>query len=433
MKKFVFVLTLLSLAGALLALAQGPALTGENAADLQFLGVARQADPLTTGLFYLPDGRLLLGQRASGGHKIIIFDPSSQAESVLWEGDSVPEGLALSGDAAWLAFITGDGREVLLLKTDGTRPARSLYQAAARPEAALSLALNAEGTQLAVGRGDGSLVLLNAGDGSSLASLNATPQASREDLTALVFLPDGKLLAGHQSGWLRLWDSAGPAPLLEWGGHKKAITDIALSPNGDQLATAGADHWARVWSLEGALVYEWAAYASELAFSPDGSLLAAGDKSLFVWSLSDGALLFQDYHANGGVSANFVSFSPDASLIASGGQFTSLWGISSDLALATVEDDPLATGARLYERNACYGCHATYDSGAPSLFYMAERAPTRREGMGAEEYVYEAIVDPDVWVVPGYPRAIHPGDYGRIMSPEEIEMLVAYVLSLRPR
>lgn len=76
----------------------------------------------------------------------------------------------------------------------------------------------------------------------------------------------------------------------------------------------------------------------------------------------------------------------------------------------------------------CAGCHGAQDGAGPALPGMGTRAATRVEGMSVEDYLYEAIVDPGVHLVEGFSN-IMPGDYGDSLSEQEIQGLIAYILT----
>jgi WD40 repeat protein len=66
---------------------------------------------------------------------------------------------------------------------------------------------------------------------------------------AVQFSPDGQWLAsaGHD-GFARLWHVPGsrPGPLL--AGHRGHVLDLAYHPAGTLLATAAADSTVRLWA-----------------------------------------------------------------------------------------------------------------------------------------------------------------------------------------
>ena len=135
-------------------------------------------------------------------------------------------------------------------------------------------ALSPDGQWLAVQRGNGSVQVLPTG--------GLGPPISLEDhrviLPALAFNPDGATVAGIVNRWLVVWDLASQKELMRLGGHKESITAVAFSPDGALVATACGDHMTRIWDARdgralAVLPGPW--YMRGLAFSPDGSYLAA--------------------------------------------------------------------------------------------------------------------------------------------------------------
>lgn len=91
------------------------------------------------------------------------------------------------------------------------------------------------------------------------------------------------------------------------------------------------------------------------------------------------------------------------------------------------EDALVAAGQALFAPT-CGGCHGAVDGAGPALTGMADRAATRVEGMSAEAYIHESIVDPSAYIVPGF-QDIMPKQYGDQFSEDELNSLVAYIMS----
>ena len=66
----------------------------------------------------------------------------------------------------------------------------------------------------------------------------------------------------------------------------------------------------------------------------------------------------------------------------------------------------------------------------PSLYGVATRAATRIPGMAAEDYLRESILDPDAFVVDGFPAGQMLPIYEERLSTEEIDALVAFLMTL---
>lgn len=81
----------------------------------------------------------------------------------------------------------------------------------------------------------------------------------------------------------------------------------------------------------------------------------------------------------------------------------------------------------------CAGCHhlnedATNELAGPNQWNLHETAATRVDGKSAEEYVYESIVNPTAYIVPGYEGVAMPDNFATQMTEEEIDSLVAWLL-----
>jgi len=104
-------------------------------------------------------------------------------------------------------------------------------------------------------------------------------------------------------------------------GHAGEVLEIAFSPDGSLLASASTDNNVMVWNTEdGSLLYTLEGHTDtvlSLAFSPDGELLLSGsrDRTVKKWQLSDGSLLdtISRIHA---LRAMELAFSPDGFLFA---------------------------------------------------------------------------------------------------------------------
>jgi len=92
-----------------------------------------------------------------------------------------------------------------------------------------------------------------------------------------------------------------------------------------------------------------------------------------------------------------------------------------------------AAGSAIFTgKGGCVGCHnAGYGGGAtgPNLSHIGTEGATRKPGLDSEAYIRESILQPQVFVVPGYPNGIMPTTFGQTLTPEEINNLVAFLLS----
>jgi mono/diheme cytochrome c family protein len=69
----------------------------------------------------------------------------------------------------------------------------------------------------------------------------------------------------------------------------------------------------------------------------------------------------------------------------------------------------------------------------PGLWNVAERAETRVEGENAVEYIRNSILHPNDYIVPGepsYPEGLMPQNYADVLSEQELNDVIAYLLTL---
>ena len=97
--------------------------------------------------------------------------------------------------------------------------------------------------------------------------------------------------------------------------------------------------------------------------------------------------------------------------------------LGEEIYLSSQEDDP-------YNR-ACAGCHRldSFETIGPAFEGLGERSALRVEGMGAYEYLRESIVDPEAFLVEGFTKFPMPTFYGDILTEEDINNLIAFMLS----
>ncbi len=203
------------------------------------------------------------------------------------------------------------------------------------------------GRVVAAAAGD-SVYLWEAATGKELARLREDILRVRRDgipdrpdwVHALACSPDGKLLAaGHNEGFVRLWDLAARKPLRTWQAHEApdaksvghgGVTELLFAKGGKVLVSAGFDKALRIWDpTTGAAVRRLTGHrgwAGALTVSPDGSVLAysvfpgpAGpDKvrpEVRLWDLAAGKEV-RRLAAPDGRHATRLAFAPDGKALA---------------------------------------------------------------------------------------------------------------------
>jgi len=94
---------------------------------------------------------------------------------------------------------------------------------------------------------------------------------------------------------------------------------------------------------------------------------------------------------------------------------------------------PPGDGKAVFTANGCGGCHQLADAGTsgttgPSLDQLVADARKYGEGKSPEDYIRESIVEPNAVVVEGFPEGTMPQNYGKDLTPEQIDALVAYLV-----
>jgi WD40 repeat protein len=215
-----------------------------------------------------------------------------------------------------------------------------------------AVAISPDSKLVATGDSNDHGYLWNLSTGKLSATLSS-PRAGGAS-SAAAFSPDGKLLAtGDARPQTDLWDIA-TGRLVRVLTDADGISDVAFSPNGKLVAAAGGPTF--LWDVAtGGRVANLkdpdGLAVNKVAFSPDGKLLAAGaiNGKTYLWVVAAHALLttLPDPGPNQPVSS--MTFSPDGKLLAvingddpsqgetSTGQ-TYLWDVAGDKLVGTVTD-----------------------------------------------------------------------------------------------
>ena len=151
------------------------------------------------------------------------------------------------------------------------------------------------------------------------------------------FAPRGDLLAaGCRDGRVKLWDAASGVEAAELPGGGVAVRDLAFSPNGSLLAVGydDGDCTVRVWDVATRTVvrqlrgHAQGVYA--LAWNRAGTLLATGslDRTARLWDAATGACVADLAH---GTVVYGVAFSADGRLLACacGDNLVRTWDVAS--------------------------------------------------------------------------------------------------------
>jgi WD40 repeat protein len=179
-------------------------------------------------------------------------------------------------------------------------------------------------------------------------------------VTDIAFSPDGKRLASAgDDATVRVWDSATGKEMHRLNAHRFIVQSVAFSPDGKWLASAGWDATVRLWEPNsGQMIHTLQASGFDqdivysVAFSPDskklvvvGQLVAAGlNEPILIYDVGSGKRERKlDSRITNGLFS--VDFTRDGKMFATAGfvEGISLWDFASGRLLKSLKNDSSVT------------------------------------------------------------------------------------------
>jgi len=262
-----------------------------------------------------PAGRRIVSAGADGTARIWSV-PGRHLLHVLSHRRAV-EDAEFSPDGRLVATASSDGTAGIWISMTGAR-LRTL-----RVGAPVSIArFSPDGTVVVTGDADGGVRLWRANDGKLLGT-----GKQQGKVTDAAFARDGRTVASAGLTGVSEW-SVPSARRIRVLKSPKGASRVAFSSDGSLLAAAGNDGAARIWESAGGKrrgLYKVSKLPlSDVVFSPDGRLLLATGSDVQTWDVRTGTLRHELVGHSG--PARRGAFSPDGQWIATTGPITvGLW------------------------------------------------------------------------------------------------------------
>ncbi|MFP6691457.1 MAG: WD40 repeat domain-containing protein [Pirellulales bacterium] len=260
-----------------------------------------------TGVAFSADGAQLFSGGADKTVRQWNLADGKQLRTLAGPTDAVT-GLAISGDGGRLAAASAD-KSVYTWNAKEPVAATPLAADATLAHAAAvrSVNFNQDGTRLATCGDDMLVRVWDTTAGRELQRFAGHEAAA----TSVAFAGDNKtIVSGSADKTARLWTLAATKM---WVADPNKVNDLALLPDGTQLATAGDEMLVKFWDLEGKMAKQLTGAKgplARLAIRADAAQIVAADTAgrLLLWTAADGKLT---QTIETGAVVNDISFSGD--------------------------------------------------------------------------------------------------------------------------
>jgi len=236
-------------------------------------------------LSFSPDGKHLF---SAGEDKAMVQWATDTWNEVRRYSDSAMPLRTMAQSPCGQFLAAGDGQQVRLWSAADGR----LVATAETPSPVRAVAVDPGGTKIVAAGADKIIrnYAVERRDGGWSASLTHQTQELPQAAIGLAMAADGHTLYSlcGDNTVLRWYMASGPVQ-IEWDGHQGPVYALRLSPDERRLATAGADRTAKIWNTDDgkliAALGDHGGRVMDVAFSHDGkAVITCGtDKTIRVF------------------------------------------------------------------------------------------------------------------------------------------------------